>query len=84
MLRITKKTTKEGMALMVEGKIQGTAVQLLRDECRLHVATATRVTLDLAGVTYVDPEGARLLRSLAEEHVTITRCSALVAELCRR
>ena len=81
MVRITRKVASQGSTLMIEGKLQGQAVQVLRNECRTDLENGTRVTLDLSGVTYVDENGIRLLRRLAQDRVQITHCSALVAEL---
>ncbi len=84
MLRITTKTAKKGSTLMVEGKLQGEGVRVLRDECRPYVESAARLAVDLSGVTFVDRDGIRLLRQLADSRVHLIHCSALIAELCKR
>ena len=83
MLRITKQTTREGSTLMVEGKIQGPAVQVLRNECQPYRDRAQPLTVDLAGVSFVDREGIRLLRQLTGDRVCIIHGSALLAELSK-
>jgi len=69
--------------LHVEGRIVSEWVSVLEDQCRHALLAPLRVRLDLAGVTFVDPRGVELLRSLPGERLTVVNCSELVDALLR-
>jgi anti-anti-sigma regulatory factor len=65
--------------LSLEGRVIGPWVDTLRQSCQLILATGTTLTLDLAGVDFVDRDGVRLLKDLVEGgSVAIVHCSAFV------
>jgi len=66
--------------LHVEGRIVSEWVSVLEDQCRNALRAPLRVRLDLAGVTFVDPRGVELLRSLPGER---TRGAAASRSDCR-
>lgn len=82
MLRITSLTDAGSMrTLKLEGKLLAPWTDEVRAAC--DAATAERVTLrlDLAGVAFVDPSGAELLRELARRNVKLVACSPFVETL---
>jgi anti-anti-sigma regulatory factor len=84
MVRLTRTTRlPHEVVLVVEGQIVAEWVGLLEEECRKLLGTDQRVLLDLAGVSYIDRRGARLLRDLAAQSVMLINCPPLVDELVR-
>ncbi len=84
MVRLTRTTRlPHEVVLVVEGQIVAEWVGLLEEECRKLTGTDQRVLLDLAGVSFIDRRGARLLRDLAAQSVTLINCPPLVDELVR-
>lgn len=64
--------------LRLEGRVIGPWVDELRRACEPLGGRA--LTLDLAGVSFVDRRGVELLRTLGAGDVAIIRCSPFVAE----
>ena len=77
MLRITQR--KE--CLLVEGRIAGAWVRELRRAADHCLATHPTPALDLSGVSFVDAEGASLLRSLVARRMPILSSSAFVTAM---
>jgi ABC-type transporter Mla MlaB component len=76
MLRITKV---DG-CLVVEGRISGPWV----DELARAVGAGSEArAVDVSGVGYVDPAGAKLLLSLIAQGIAIRESSAYVAEVLK-
>jgi anti-anti-sigma regulatory factor len=80
MLRIMVEARDGGSVVRAEGQMIGAWV----DELRRSLEEATRagmtVTVDLAGVSFVDRRGVDLLRALAHRGVAVVNCSGFVAE----
>ena len=73
-LRITrKKASRSRVTLMLEGKVAAEWAALLVRECFDLLGSRLAVTLDLAGVTFVDRAGVRTLQRLCRSGVEI-RC----------
>ncbi|HSD29138.1 MAG TPA: hypothetical protein VLL75_17690 [Vicinamibacteria bacterium] len=85
MLRISWQTTPErGRILLAEGRISGRWIQELQGACERALAEDGGLALDVAGVTFVDPDGARVLRVLARAGgVTLLHASAYLAEVLK-
>ena len=79
MLRITQREER----LMVEGRIAGPWVRELRRATEECLESHPSAVLDLSGVSYVDAEGASLLRSLVARRVPILSSSAFVKAMLR-
>lgn len=79
MLRITQ-TESPGttQTLKLEGKLLEPWVEEVRWAC---AAADGRLNLDLSGLTFVDQAGARLLRDLLDQGLTVCGCSGFVSEL---
>lgn len=70
MLRITFQENPAGTKLKLEGKLSGPWVgELERSWTEHSPETSKQVTVDLSDVTYIDPEGKRLLARMMGEGV---------------
>ena len=65
--------------LRLDGHLGGPWVDELCESCRCAMAAGKRLTLDLAGVSFVGRDGVKLLRKLREDEVELRNCSPLVA-----
>lgn len=85
MLRITFNTAfnhpNPAMTLSLEGQIVGVWVKELELACARARADGSPITLDLAGVSFIDHDGLEMLRRL--QGVTLANPSAFVAELLK-
>jgi anti-anti-sigma regulatory factor len=68
------------LTLRLEGRVVGPWVEELRKLCEPLLADETRLTLDLAEVSFADENGLTLLASLNRRGVTLSRPSPFVAE----
>jgi hypothetical protein len=84
MLRISTIGGASGTTLKVEGKLVAPWVEELQRACAGVDVPPDRLTLNLAGVTFVDAAGTRLLHELLERKVAIAPCSGFVTALLRR
>lgn len=83
MLRIVSRCNGYGATtLILEGRLVGPWVEELRRACGETLDPASLV-LDLRAVSFVDRDGADLLRNLSERRAEITNCSPFVAEQLR-
>jgi hypothetical protein len=80
MLKITRVSEGGTESLRVEGKVLGPWVGELAQAC---AAPAEGLRLDLSAVTFVDDDGAALLRQLLERGAAVSACSGYVAALLR-
>ena len=81
MLKIESVKNGSGTAtLALEGRLIGPWVEELRLTCLGALGAGTDITLDLAGVSFVDRAGIELLRTLADHHTRLSNCSPFVAE----
>jgi ABC-type transporter Mla MlaB component len=69
------------VTLRLEGKVLAPWLEELQGICRRSSTGGVQVRLDLDAVTFADAAGAALLRELIRRGITVTRCSAFVAEL---
>jgi anti-anti-sigma regulatory factor len=73
------------LALHVEGTLSGPWVRELQVVCDKALAERRPITLDLLGVTFVDREGAKLLRTLdREQGVELANLSTFVTQVLGR
>jgi ABC-type transporter Mla MlaB component len=84
MLRITSTNRKSTETLKLEGKLVEPWVTELLQTCSQLFERGLELRLDLAAVTFVDPEGTKALRGLIRRGVSIGPCSGFVAELLKR
>lgn len=81
MLRIVEENlTNDSMTLRLDGRLISQWVGLLRSSCEQAFHNDGRLILDLAGVSFADPEGVQLLRQLEQQQVTIVNCSPFLRE----
>jgi anti-anti-sigma regulatory factor len=70
MLKITFQDTPGSTKVKLEGKLSGPWVEELERSWAEHSPQAPeKVIIDLSDVTYIDPEGKRLLARMVEEGV---------------
>jgi hypothetical protein len=81
MLKVVKLDTPGSeTVLLLEGQILGPWIGALRESCDdALTGNSGAVRVDLAGVTFVNLEGAELLRGLPTNRVHLVNASALVA-----
>jgi ABC-type transporter Mla MlaB component len=78
MLRITRTDDAGRTLLKLEGKLLAAwTTELLAQAPR----SATRLGLDLSGVTFVDDAGRALLLDLISRGATVSGCSGYLSEL---
>lgn len=85
MLRITRSEAGDrAQTFKLEGKLLGPRIGELELACGSSRTLADRVHLDLAGLTFVEAEGARLLVGLIRDGAHVVACSGFVAEMLRQ
>jgi ABC-type transporter Mla MlaB component len=72
------------VTLQLEGQVIKDWVEELRKQCEDTLSLGNRLTLDLAGVTFVDPNGVVFLMSLLSRQVDLVQPQLYVAELLKR
>ena len=84
MLRISVvRSSSQAVTLYIEGDVKGRWVEELRRSCEEALSRGTQLTLDLAGVSFIDMEGVALFRALQNRRVALTRPSSFAAEQLR-
>lgn len=82
MLRITPESLPEGVErFRLEGRLAGSDVVELGRVMAPPLGRPGRLAIELSGLTYVDTEGARLLRELVARNVEIHGGSSFVTHL---
>jgi hypothetical protein len=82
MLRITRSEANDlTRTLKLEGKLTAPWISELKSACGGFYVSLDRVCLDLAGLTFIDMDGALFLRSLIHDGARVIACSAFVAEM---
>ena len=69
--------------LRLSGQVKGQWVAELSRACEAAGAADRELVLDLAEVSFIDPEGVALFHHLHERHVRIRNCSLFAAEQLR-
>jgi anti-anti-sigma regulatory factor len=82
-LKITRNEAGEaGVSILkVEGRLVADSVGVLENECRRPLRGASRVRLDLSGVTFIDGRGVSLLGHLRGPCLEIVNCPSFVEGL---
>lgn len=73
------KSSSQNEVLRLEGHLGGPWVDELWHSCCYAMAAGKRLTLDLAGVSFVSRDGVRLLKKLQQDEVEVANCSPFVA-----
>lgn len=83
MLRISCIDQDENLTVLkLDGKISGTCVSNLREECLRYKNEYKQITvLDFSGVTYIDPDGVKMLEDIKDERVHIVNCQLFIKTL---
>lgn len=77
MIHITTDTSN-GLRLVVEGRLTGSAVDELRESCAGH---DPGTVLDLSGVVFADRSAAVLLNELSAAGFMLEGCSGFIKQL---
>jgi len=81
MIRISiTESAGSAETVLIEGKVVGDAVDELNSYCDQALAEGRRLSLDVAGVSFIDRKGVALFHRLAAHQVSVANCSAFVAE----
>ena len=84
MLKIQLLDLQDGtVALQLAGRIVGPWVGELNRSCERLLGVDGTLSVDLGGVSFVDRDGVKLLRSLRARHVALFNYSPFVAEQLR-
>ena len=84
MLRITAIDSGPGRTVLhLEGRLTGPLVLELARASEAVLHTASELTLDLDGTSFIDGEGVALLQRLRRRGATVRNCSPFVAEQLR-
>lgn len=83
MLRITSEALGEVETLVLEGRLVGPWIEVLRRQIDHRSDPVLRIELDLSGLRFAEPAGAALLRELVERGWQVRRSSHFVEQLLR-
>ena len=68
--------------LKLEGKLVGTCVSHLENQCLSHrVKSNTDVLLDFSGVSYIDAGGVKMLERIKDDNFHIVNCPLFIEAL---
>jgi hypothetical protein len=85
MLMITRSEKSDlTSTLKIEGKLLGPWIGELESVCDRFRTNPDEICLDLGGLTFIDAEGARFLKSLICAGVRVIACSGFVAEMLKQ
>ena len=81
MLKITRADlSKKEVTLLLDGRVSGQWVELLRETAESMLKQGVRLNVDLKNISFIDCEGIALLRNLIERGVRHTNPPLFVAE----
>jgi len=85
LLRISEISGKGGeIVLRLEGRLTGGRVEMVETLCRHHLGKGGKaLVVDLAGVSYLDREGALMLGRVKEAGARLVNCSPFLRLLLR-
>ncbi len=84
MLRITKVPRQESLVtLKLEGQIASDWVEELESQCLRLLQHQHSVTLDFAGVTFIDNGGITMLNRITTDNLKLINCPALMRDLLK-
>jgi ABC-type transporter Mla MlaB component len=71
------------VTLRLEGQLDHGCVEELTRACRAHADRPERLTLDVAGVTYIDEAGVALMRQFKNRNIAVVGASPFIRELLK-
>jgi ABC-type transporter Mla MlaB component len=75
-LRISAGTSSDHrVTLSLEGSVMGPWVAVLQAACEEALSQGDQLTLDLGGVSFIDPAGIVVLRTLMGHAIKLVNCS---------
>jgi RNA polymerase sigma-70 factor (ECF subfamily) len=82
-LRVTTSLDNELAELRVEGELTQSTTHDVERLCRTYLGEGRKLVLRLAGATFADSTGVKLLRDLEGKGVMLAECSSFFSELLR-
>ncbi len=79
MLKISGQKAGKKTTLQLEGQVVGPWVEELKRVCALALEKGETLTLDVADVSFLDPEGVALFRGLQQRGVGMRNLSGFLA-----
>jgi ABC-type transporter Mla MlaB component len=80
-LRISEiESNGDAATLRLEGRAVGALVAEVIDACERYLSKGSRLTLDLADLSFADREAIALLQVLKSRGVALTNCSPFLKE----
>jgi len=84
MLRISENGASDGKKVVkLEGRVVGACVTEVQVYCEAILSQGQRLTIDMAGVSFLDRNGVELFRQLATQNVLLSNCSPFLNELLK-
>ena len=81
MLRISIiQSSSKAVVLRVEGEVKGPWVEALRRSCEQVWSQGAQLTLDVAGLSFIDLDAIAFFRMLMDRRVILRNLSPFVAE----
>jgi RNA polymerase sigma-70 factor (ECF subfamily) len=80
-LRVTTSQSNDLVELRVEGELTESTTHEVEELCRSYLNDGRKLVLRLAGATFADRTGVKLLRDLQKKGVMLTECSGFFSEL---
>lgn len=75
-LRISaRSSSNHRVSLSLEGSVMGRWVAVLQTVCDEGLSKGDQITLDLGGVSFIDPAGIVVLRKLMGNGIRLVNCS---------
>jgi hypothetical protein len=80
-LRVTTSQNNDLVELRVEGELTESTTREVEELCQGYLNEDCKLVLRLAGATFADRTGVKLLRDLQRKGVMLTECSGFFSEL---
>lgn len=81
MLRILEMVGNDNSKILrLDGSLVTKWVEVLRSSCELAISEGGSLSLDMAGLSFSDSDGVRLLLQLQQRRVTFLNCSPFLRE----
>lgn len=85
MLKISiQESERDKVTLLLAGRIANSEVEQLGASCRQILESGSKLTLDLAGVSFIDRNGVALVHNLEDQRAQLVNTSPFVGEQLKR
>lgn len=84
MVRISESGSSDGVrAVKLEGRVVGPCVTEVQTYCQRILSHGVTLTIDMAGVSFLDSRGVGLFKDLMAQQVRLLNCSPFLNELLK-